>query len=145
MRWELQCRVCIGLGLLHEKRGAAEKTNFLALCPCKVFFDLYVSALESRTKGTKLMYKIHLSLYTTQTLERRTGLSCSHQFVHFQRRLKTFFYQKKQEWSLYWIVGTSTRMPLSYRLVYMTACSCEVFSSMVHTGNRRTRGLRIHI
>jgi hypothetical protein len=29
MRWELQCRICIGFGLLYEKRGAAEKTNFL--------------------------------------------------------------------------------------------------------------------
>lgn len=29
MRWELQCRICIGFALLHEKRGAAEKTNFL--------------------------------------------------------------------------------------------------------------------
>jgi hypothetical protein len=29
MRWGLQCRICIGFTLLHEKRGAAEKTNFL--------------------------------------------------------------------------------------------------------------------
>jgi hypothetical protein len=72
MRWELQCRICIAFILSNEKGGVTEGEKLLALYPCRIFFDPYVSAADCSVhishKGHH-SYEVHPSLYTIQILE----------------------------------------------------------------------------
>ena len=71
MRWELHCRICIGVALLHEERGAAEKTNFLRY--------VHVNLLRSIRISTRITHKGHQAyVYNSSQSLHHTDLGKAH-------------------------------------------------------------------